>query len=88
MVGRADPEWHTSYIDCLGELGENKNYFEVFASDGITDQDADLKKTEFVNGRNSVTWNWKVGSSDNTMIGIYAAPGGSSATSTIHKNKT
>lgn len=70
-----------------GELGENKNYFEVFASDGITDQDADLKKTEFVNGRNSVTWNWKVGSSDNTMIGIYAAPGGSSATSTIHKIK-
>ena len=70
-----------------GELGENKNYFEVFASDGITDQDADLKKTEFVNGRNSVTWNWKVGSSDNTMIRIYAAPGGSSATSTIHKIK-
>lgn len=70
-----------------GESGENKNYFEVFASDGITDQDADLKKTEFVNGRNSVTWNWKVGSSDNTMIGIYAAHGGSSATSTIHKIK-
>lgn len=70
-----------------GELGENKNYFEVFAQDGITDQDADLKKTEFVNGRNSVTWNWKVGSSDNTMIRIYAAPGGSSATSTIHKIK-
>lgn len=70
-----------------GELGENKNYFEVFASDGITDQDADLKKTEFVNGRNSVTWNWKVGSSDNTMIRIYAGPGGSSATSTIHKVK-
>ena len=70
-----------------GELGENKNYFEVFASDGITDQDADLKKTEFVNGRNSVTWNWKVGSSDNTMIRIYAAPGGYSATSTIHKIK-
>lgn len=70
-----------------GELGKNKNYFEVFASDGITDQDADLKKTEFVNGRNSVTWNWKVGSSDNTMIRIYAGPGGSSATSTIHKIK-
>lgn len=70
-----------------GELGENKNYFEVFASDGITDQDADLKKTEFVNGRNSVTWNWKVGSSDNTMIRIYTAPGGYSATSTIHKIK-
>ncbi len=70
-----------------GELGENKTYFQVFASDGITNQKVTLKKEDFVNGRCNVTWNWIVGSSDNTMIRIYAASGNNTSVSTIHKIK-
>lgn len=70
-----------------GELGGDKTYFQVYASDGITNQRVTLKKEDFVNGRCNVTWNWIAGSSDNTTIRIYAAPGNNTSVSTIHKIK-
>ena len=70
-----------------GELGGDKTYFQVYASDGITNQRVTLKKEDFVNGRCNVTWNWIVGSSDNTTIRIYAAPGNYTSVSTIYKIK-
>lgn len=70
-----------------GELGGDKTYFQVYASDGITNQRVTLKKEDFVNGRCNVTWNWIAGSSDNTTIRIYAAPGNYTSVSTIHKIK-
>ena len=70
-----------------GELGGDKTYFQVYASDGITNQRVTLKKEDFVNGRCNVTWNWIAGSSDNTTIRIYAAPGNYTSVSTIYKIK-
>ena len=70
-----------------GELGGDKTYSQVYASDGITNQRVTLKKEDFVNGRCNVTWNWIAGSSDNTTIRIYAAPGNYTSVSTIYKIK-
>lgn len=81
------PEGTQVTLTIWGELGENKTYFQVYASDGITNQRVTLKKEDFVNGRCNVTWNWIAGSSDNTTIRIYAAPGNNTSVSTIHKIK-
>lgn len=81
------PEGTQVTLTIWGELGENKTYFQVYASDGITNQRVTLKKEDFVNGRCNVTWNWIAGSSDNTTIRIYAAPGNYTSVSTIHKIK-
>lgn len=81
------PEGTQVTLTIWGELGENKTYFQVYASDGITNQRVTLKKEDFVNGRCNVTWNWITGSSDNTTIRIYAAPGNNTSVSTIHKIK-
>lgn len=81
------PEGTQVTLTIWGELGGDKTYFQVYASDGITNQRVTLKKEDFVNGRCNVTWNWIVGSSDNTTIRIYAAPGNYTSVSTIHKIK-
>lgn len=81
------PEGTQVTLTIWGELGGDKTYFQVYASDGITNQKVTLKKEDFVNGRCNVTWNWIVGSSDNTTIRIYAAPGNYTSVSTIHKIK-
>lgn len=81
------PEGTQVTLTIWGELGENKTYFQVYASDGITNQRVTLKKEDFVNGRCNVTWNWIAGSSDNTTIRIYAAPGNYTSVSTIYKIK-
>lgn len=81
------PEGTQVTLTIWGELGGDKTYFQVYASDGITNQRVTLKKEDFVNGRCNVTWNWIVGSSDNTTIRIYAAPGNYTSVSTIYKIK-
>lgn len=81
------PEGTQVTLTIWGELGGDKTYFQVYASDGITNQRVTLKKEDFVNGRCNVTWNWIAGSSDNTTIRIYAAPGNNTSVSTIHKIK-
>ena len=81
------PEGTQVTLTIWGELGGDKTYFQVYASDGITNQRVTLKKEDFVNGRCNVTWNWIAGSSDNTTIRIYAAPGNYTSVSTIHKIK-
>jgi len=81
------PEGTQVTLTIWGELGGDKTYFQVYASDGITNQRATLKKEDFVNGRCNVTWNWIAGSSDNTTIRIYAAPGNYTSVSTIYKIK-
>ena len=81
------PEGTQVTLTIWGELGGDKTYFQVYASDGITNQRVTLKKEDFVNGRCNVTWNWITGSSDNTTIRIYAAPGNYTSVSTIHKIK-
>lgn len=81
------PEGTQITLTIWGELGGDKTYFQVYASDGITNQRVTLKKEDFVNGRCNVTWNWIAGSSDNTTIRIYAAPGNNTSVSTIHKIK-
>lgn len=81
------PEGTQVTLTIWGELGGDKTHFQVYASDGITNQRVTLKKEDFVNGRCNVTWNWIAGSSDNTTIRIYAAPGNYTSVSTIHKIK-
>lgn len=81
------PEGTQVTLTIWGELGGDKTYFQVYASDGITNQRVTLKKEDFVNGRCNVTWNWIAGSSDNTTIRIYAAPGNYTSVSTIYKIK-
>lgn len=81
------PEGTQVTLTIWGELGGDKTHFQVYASDGITNQRVTLKKEDFVNGRCNVTWNWIVGSSDNTTIRIYAAPGNYTSVSTIYKIK-
>lgn len=81
------PEGTQVTLTIWGELGGDKIHFQVYASDGITNQRVTLKKEDFVNGRCNVTWNWIVGSSDNTTIRIYAAPGNYTSVSTIYKIK-
>lgn len=81
------PEGTQVTLTIWGELGGDNTYFQVYASDGITNQRVTLKKEDFVNGRCNVTWNWIVGSSDNTTIRIYAAPGNYTSVSTIYKIK-
>lgn len=81
------PEGTQVTLTIWGELGGDKTYFQVYASDGITNQRVTLKKEDFVNGRCNVTWNWIVGSSDNTTIRIYVAPGNYTSVSTIYKIK-
>ena len=81
------PEGTQVTLTIWGELGGDKTYFQVYASDGLTNQRVTLKKEDFVNGRCNVTWNWIVGSSDNTTIRIYAAPGNYTSVSTIYKIK-
>lgn len=81
------PEGTQVTLTIWGELGGDKTYFQVYASDGITNQRVTLKKEDFVNGRCNVTWNWIVGSSDNTTIRIYAAPGNYTSVSTTYKIK-
>nr|UVN03099.1 MAG: hypothetical protein [Bacteriophage sp.] len=81
------PEGTQVTLTIWGELGGDKTYFQVYASDGITNQRVTLKKEDFVNGRCNVTRNWIAGSSDNTTIRIYAAPGNNTSVSTIHKIK-
>lgn len=81
------PEGTQVTLTIWGELGGDKTYFQVYASDGITNQRVTLKKKIFVNGRCNVTWNWIAGSSDNTTIRIYAAPGNYTSVSTIYKIK-
>ena len=81
------PEGTQVTLTIWGELGGDKTYFQVYASDGITNQRVTLKKEDFVNGRCNVTWNWIAGNSDNTTIRIYAAPGNYTSVSTIYKIK-
>lgn len=81
------PEGTQVTLTIWGELGGDKTHFQVYASDGITNQRVTLKKEDFVNGRCNVTWNWIAGSSDNTTIRIYAAPGNYTSVSTIYKIK-
>lgn len=81
------PEGTQVTLTIWGELGGDKTYFQVYASDGITNQRVTLKKEDFVNGRCNVTWNWIAGSSDNTTIRIYAAPRNYTSVSTIYKIK-
>lgn len=81
------PEGTQVTLTIWGELGGDKTYFQVYASDGITNQRVTLKKEDFVNGRCNVTWNWIAGSSDNTTRRIYAAPGNYTSVSTIYKIK-
>lgn len=81
------PEGTQVTLTIWGELGGDKTYFQVYASDGTTNQRVTLKKEDFVNGRCNVTWNWIAGSSDNTTIRIYAAPGNYTSVSTIYKIK-
>lgn len=81
------PEGTQVTLTIWGELGGDKTYFQVYASDGITNQRVTPKKEDFVNGRCNVTWNWIAGSSDNTTIRIYAAPGNYTSVSTIYKIK-
>lgn len=81
------PEGTQVTLTIWGELGGDKTYFQVYASDGMTNQRVTLKKEDFVNGRCNVTWNWIAGSSDNTTIRIYAAPGNYTSVSTIYKIK-
>lgn len=81
------PEGTQVTLTIWGELGGDKTYFQVYASDDITNQRVTLKKEDFVNGRCNVTWNWIAGSSDNTTIRIYAAPGNYTSVSTIYKIK-
>lgn len=81
------PEGTQVTLTIWGELGGDKTYSQVYASDGITNQRVTLKKEDFVNGRCNVTWNWIAGSSDNTTIRIYAAPGNYTSVSTIYKIK-
>ena len=81
------PEGTQVTLTIWGELGGDKTYFQVYASDGITNQRVTLKKEDFVNGRCNVTWNWIAGSSDNTTIRMYAAPGNHTSVSTIYKIK-
>lgn len=81
------PEGTQVTLTIWGELGGDKTYFQVYASDGITNQRVTLKKEDFVNGRCNVTWNWIAGSSDNTTIRIYAAPGNYTSVFTIYKIK-
>lgn len=81
------PEGTQVTLTIWGESGGDKTYFQVYASDGIANQRVTLKKEDFVNGRCNVTWNWIAGSSDNTTIRIYAAPGNYTSVSTIYKIK-
>lgn len=87
LLAEQIPEGTQVTLTIWGELGGDKTYFQVYAPDGITNQRVTLKKEDFVNGRCNVTWNWIAGSSDNTTIRIYAAPGNYTSVSTIYKIK-
>lgn len=74
-----------------GELGDDKESFNLFNSGGFVGSMVRIFPTDFVNGKAHKTFNWLTALSDNqadnTYLAIYAAPSSVTSVSTIHKIK-
>ena len=78
-------------VTIWGELGDDKESFNLFNSGGFVGSMVRIFPTDFVNGKAHKTFNWLTALSDNqadnTYLAIYAAPSSVTSVSTIHKIK-
>ena len=78
-------------VTIWGELGDDKESFNLFNSGGFVGSMVRIFPTNFVNGKAHKTFNWLTALSDNqadnTYLAIYAAPSSVTSVSTIHKIK-
>lgn len=84
------PEGTQVTVTIWGELGGDKTSFVIYNSGGLVDLII-VRRDLFVNGKASVTFNWRVkndnNTTNNTYIEVYAFTSSIDATSTIHKIK-
>ena len=82
------PEGTQVTLTIWGELGEGKNYFSIYNTKGLGENylETRIYSTDFIEGKASSTFNWKVADSNSSIL-IYSAPQNVTSVSTIHKIK-
>ena len=82
------PEGTQVTLTIWGELGEGKNYFSIYNTKGLGENylETRIYSTGFIEGKASITFNWKVADSNSSIL-IYSAPQNVTSVSTIHKIK-
>lgn len=80
------PEGTQVTVTIWGELGEGKESFNVYNSTGDSIPLCSVHSSDFINGKGSITFNWKI-LKENNYIKVYSYPNTSSSISTIHKIK-
>lgn len=80
------PEGTQVTVTIWGELGEGKESFNVYNSTGDSIPLCSVRSSDFINGKGSITFNWKI-LKENNYIKVYSYPNTSSSISTIHKIK-
>lgn len=82
------PEGTQVTLTIWGELGEGKNYFSIYNTKGLGGDylETRIYSTDFIEGKASSTFNWKVADSNSSIL-MYSAPESVSSVSTIHKIK-
>lgn len=80
------PEGTQVTVTIWGELGEGKESFNVYNSTGDSIPLGSVHSSDFINGKGSITFNWKI-FEENNYIKVYSYPNTSSSISTIHKIK-
>lgn len=80
------PEGTQVTVTIWGELGEGKESFNVYNSTGDSTPLGSVHSSDFINGKGSITFNWKI-FEENNYIKVYSYPNTSSSISTIHKIK-
>lgn len=73
-------------VTIWGELGEGKESFNIYNCTGDSVPLGSIYSSDFINGKGSVTFNWKI-LKENNLIKVYSYPNTSSSISTIHKIK-
>jgi hypothetical protein len=78
-------------LTIFGELGDDKEMFNIYNSTGAVGSMAQFSKTDFVNGKASKTFKWitNIGDAvaDNTHMVVFSSPKTGTSISTIHKIK-
>lgn len=82
------PEGTQVTLTIWGELGEGKNYFSIYNTKGLGENylETRIYSTDFIEGKASSTFNWKVADSNSSIL-IYSVPQNVTSVSTIHKIK-